>query len=65
MANSQQSNKDIRLQCVDCDREFIFTEGEQKYFEQKGLFSPKRCFSCRKKKREEIQQREANQSAEK
>ena len=36
-----------RLICADCGQEFIFTEGEQRYFWSKGLAEPKRCKPCR------------------
>ena len=35
------------LTCLDCGREFTFTEGGQSYFWAKGLSEPKRCKSCR------------------
>ncbi|MFC1894047.1 zinc-ribbon domain containing protein, partial [Chloroflexota bacterium] len=31
-----------KLTCADCGQEFIFTEGEQRYFWSKGLAEPKR-----------------------
>lgn len=39
------------LSCVDCGATFIFTAGEQRYFASKGLSIPKRCPSCRQKRR--------------
>lgn len=33
--------------CADCGQDFIFTEGEQRYFWSKGLAEPKRCKPCR------------------
>jgi len=36
-----------KLVCLDCGQEFIFTEGEQKFFWSKGLSEPKRCKNCR------------------
>jgi len=38
---------DKQLTCLDCGREFTFTEGEQMYFWAKGLSEPKRCKPCR------------------
>jgi len=38
---------DKTLTCADCGQDFIFTEGEQKYFWSKGLSEPKRCKPCR------------------
>lgn len=40
---------DKTLTCVDCGSEFTFTEGEQKFYEEKGFHEPKRCKSCREK----------------
>lgn len=39
---------DETLQCRDCGREFLFTVGEQKFFEERGLMNkPSRCPECR------------------
>lgn len=35
------------LECADCGNEFIFTEGEQAFYKEKGFADPKRCKSCR------------------
>lgn len=35
------------LGCIDCDAQFTFTPGEQAYFAEQGLASPKRCKDCR------------------
>lgn len=40
-------SQDQRLRCIDCDAIFVFTTGEQKFYEKKGLHPPKRCKSCR------------------
>ena len=42
------------LICADCGQEFIFTEGEQRYFWSKGLAEPKRCKPCRVIRRRSI-----------
>jgi CxxC-x17-CxxC domain-containing protein len=40
--------QDRALQCVDCKQEFIFTAGEQEFYERKGFREqPKRCKPCR------------------
>ncbi len=39
--------KDRLLWCLDCQKEFVFTVGEQQFFWSKGLAEPKRCKSCR------------------
>jgi CxxC-x17-CxxC domain-containing protein len=39
---------DKTLTCRDCSQEFLFTTGEQEFFEAKGLMhEPGRCPSCR------------------
>jgi len=46
--------KDRGTTCADCGKDFIFTEGEQRYFWSKGLAEPKRCKSCRVIRRRSI-----------
>lgn len=39
---------DEMLNCVDCGREFVFSAGEQQFYEQKGFQNkPNRCTDCR------------------
>jgi CxxC-x17-CxxC domain-containing protein len=39
---------DESLNCVDCGREFVFSSGEQRFYEQKGFQNkPNRCQDCR------------------
>ena len=40
------------IKCQDCGDEFILSEGEQEFYNKKGLAEPKRCKSCRKKRKE-------------
>jgi CxxC-x17-CxxC domain-containing protein len=36
------------LNCVDCGRQFVFSSGEQQFYEQKGFQNkPNRCPDCR------------------
>ncbi|MGH7737412.1 MAG: zinc-ribbon domain containing protein [Candidatus Tyrphobacter sp.] len=36
------------LTCVDCGRQFVFSAGEQRFYEQKGFQNkPNRCLDCR------------------
>jgi len=44
---------DKQIECIDCGQEFTFTEGEQDFYQEKGLYPPKRCKKCRSKKRAE------------
>lgn len=42
---------DKTLICKDCQQEFVFTEGEQEFYQEKGLVNePQRCPECRKAK---------------
>jgi ssDNA-binding Zn-finger/Zn-ribbon topoisomerase 1 len=40
-----------QLKCKDCDGDFVFTEGEQKFYNEKGFPDPIRCPDCRKAKK--------------
>lgn len=41
---------DKTLICKDCSKEFVFTEGEQEFYKEKGLTNePQRCPDCRTK----------------
>ena len=45
---------DKTLVCVECGGEFIFTAGEQEFFNSRGFSNePKRCRSCRAVRRSE------------
>ena len=45
---------DTTLACVECGGEFIFTAGEQEFFNSRGFSNePKRCRSCRAVRRTE------------
>lgn len=46
--------RDKPLTCRDCGEEFIFTAGEQAFYQEKGLLNePRRCPSCRSARRQE------------
>jgi len=45
--------QDLEVHCKDCDSMFLFTVGEQAFFDDKGFTPPKRCQECRKKKRKD------------
>ena len=38
---------DKKIICQDCGKEFVFTEAEQRFYEEKGFTQPKRCKDCR------------------
>lgn len=44
---------DRTLKCKDCGQDFIFTEGEQAFYKEKGFENePQRCPTCRKAKKQ-------------
>ena len=43
-------HEDRILECVQCGAEFVFTTGEQLFFETRGFMQPKRCKPCRQAK---------------
>jgi len=45
--------EDKSLTCVECGVEFVFTAGEQEFYQSRGLENePKRCPDCRRAKRQ-------------
>ena len=43
---------DKTLICKDCNKDIVFTEGEQEFYAEKGLQNePQRCPECRKAKK--------------
>ena len=44
-------DQDIRIKCKDCGQDFMFTASEQKFYQEKGFIPPKRCKSCRDKRK--------------
>lgn len=38
---------DRSLTCRDCSQEFVFTLGEQEFYQQRGFSEPQRCPTCR------------------
>lgn len=47
--------QDQTLTCRDCGNQFVWTVGEQEFYQQKGFTNaPVRCPDCRKKKKEEF-----------
>ncbi len=38
---------DNLLTCSDCGQEFVFTAGEQQFFQERGYSQPRRCKPCR------------------
>lgn len=45
---------DKTLVCKDCGKEFIFTEGEQAFYKEKGFENePQRCADCRRARKQQ------------
>ncbi len=45
---------DKTLTCKDCNSEFVFTEGEQAFYQEKGFENePQRCPDCRRARKAE------------
>ena len=42
------------IACTTCGENFEFAEGEQKFFDTMGFTYPKRCKSCRQKKKQQF-----------
>ena len=44
---------DKNLTCKDCGKEFVFTEGEQAFYKEKGFENePQRCPDCRRARKQ-------------
>ena len=45
---------DRTLVCKDCGQEFVFTEGEQEFYKEKGIDNdPVRCADCRRARKQQ------------
>ena len=45
---------DKKLKCKDCSQEFVFTAGEQAFYQEKGFQNePTRCRDCREARKRE------------
>ena len=48
------SAEDRTIVCVECSQSFVFTAGEQEFYQTKGLMNePRRCPDCRNTRRRE------------
>ncbi len=46
--------EDKTLKCKDCGADFIFTEGEQAFYKEKGFENePQRCPECRRARKQQ------------
>ncbi len=54
MAEAETEYKDKTIKCVDCGTEFVFTARDQAFYHEQGFANePKRCKSCRDKRKKE------------
>lgn len=44
---------DKTLHCPDCNTDFTFTDGEQRFYASKGLAEPRRCKPCRDRRKQQ------------
>ena len=45
--------EDKVLECSECGNEFVFTAGEQEFYQEKGFQNePRRCSDCRRRRRQ-------------
>jgi hypothetical protein len=44
---------DKSIRCADCGQSFNFSQGEQEFYQQRGMSEPKRCKECREAKKAE------------
>lgn len=47
---------DKEIKCQDCGEIFVFTSGEQEFYNKKGFVYPKRCKLCREKKKQSFEE---------
>lgn len=46
---------DKQLVCKDCGADFVFTDGEQEFYKEKGFTNePTRCADCRRSKKQQF-----------
>jgi hypothetical protein len=52
---------DKKITCKDCGNEFVFTEGEQSFYLEKGFANePQRCPDCRRARKQQRNTRNDN-----
>lgn len=52
---------DKTLTCKDCNSEFVFTQGEQDFYAEKGFTNePQRCPDCRAAKKQQNRNRNSS-----
>lgn len=51
LKGTTNKNKDKKLVCKNCGKEFVFTKGEQAFYAERNFVQPSHCPSCRKNKK--------------
>ena len=51
---------DRTINCQDCGKDFVFSDEEQNYYNEKGFQDPKRCKACRMARKRRSQQGSGN-----
>lgn len=52
---STSESEDRTLECRDCGLDFVFTQGEQEFYRQKGFINePTRCRECRESRKKRL-----------
>lgn len=54
---------DKKIKCQDCGEDFIFTERDQNFYQEKGFEPPKRCKFCRNARKNKYTNRKENYHA--
>jgi len=52
--------EDKEINCPDCHQDFTFTEGEQRFYEEREYTPPKRCKPCRDQRKAQREDRDSN-----
>ena len=56
-----KSENDKEIGCSECGELFTFTESEQKFYAEKRLSDPKRCYKCRQARKRKFNEGRSNQ----
>lgn len=57
-----QDDGTVILRCIGCSYEFSMSAGEQQYYRARDMHQPRRCPSCRRKRREQANHGEHGQA---
>ncbi len=48
---------DITIVCKDCGKEFVFSERDQQFYQEKGFTQPVRCKECRQIRKQKMNEK--------